>query len=155
MKERLSFNLQFILIEDQKTTLLQIARGLKKADPEYRFESSEYFLHGNDLLAQVQIYHRGEDLFRSQIEWLRYRASSQDKPAKEPVLQMLENASRILFFQVLQVELSAEQALPLFSPLWDWLFTHRKGLLYVDAEGFWDAEGLLLPDDTITLRKSL
>ena len=145
----MSFNMQFVLIGDQKTTLLQIARGLKKIDPKYRFESSEYFLHGNDLLGQVHIYCSGEELFQSQIQWLVYRASSQDKPAKETVLRALGNASMVLFFQVLKMDLSWEKSLSLYLPLWNWLFTHRMGLLYVDTEGFWDSEGLLLPDEKI------
>lgn len=144
----MGFNMQFVLIGPQKTTLLQIARGLKKTDPQYRFESGEYFLHGNDLLGQVEEYRTGETLFQSQLEWLKHRAGSQDKPAKEPVLQALEQASSILFFQVLSEELSDDETLALYSPLWDWLFAHRAGLLYVDAEGFWDARGLLLPEES-------
>ena len=138
--------MQFVLSGDQKTTLLQIARGLKKNDSKYRFESGEYFLHGSDLLGKVEVYCPGEELFHSQIEWLRCRANSREESAKESVLQVLEKASGILFLQVLQESLSDEQTISLLQPLWDWLFAHRKGLLYVDAEGFWNAQGLLLPD---------
>lgn len=124
----MSFSIHIIISGEQKTTLLRIARGLKKNDPKYRFEGGEYFLHGNDLLGQVEVNHPGDESFKRQLEWLYERASSQDKLAQASVMQVLENATCLLFFQVLKENLSSEQAIKLYYPLLDWLFTYREGL---------------------------
>ena len=38
-----------------------------------------------------------------------------------------------------------DEALELLDIVWDWLFTHRSGLLQADGEGFYEGEELILP----------
>ena len=51
----MGFNMAFILVNENKTTLLQIARGLKRIDPAYVFELGEYegFYNAERLLLKI------------------------------------------------------------------------------------------------------
>ena len=68
-----------------------------------------------------------------------------DRSSKARVLGALGNARAIVAAQVLYGKGDTEATLACLDPLWTWLFQHRSGLLQADAEGYYDAEGVVLP----------
>lgn len=145
----MSFNMIFILANKKKTTLLQIARGLKQTDAKYRFESEEYFLYGSELLGQIDIWRPEEKYFQDWIQAARDRARTRiatHEAQVAEILRVFDRATGILFFNVLWEDRERVETIELYQPLWEWLFEHREGLLYVDSEGYWNVDELLLPD---------
>lgn len=141
----MGFNMVFVLVNERKTTPLQIARGLKRIDSKYRFESEEYFIYDNDLYGQIEINRPGDALFVSDIERFKQLVIMKpEEPGAIQVAKYLESATGLFFVQVIWEDRDREETLKRYYPLWDWFFAHREGVLFVDFEGFYDATGLLL-----------
>ncbi len=60
------------------------------------------------------------------------------------MLAVLDGAQAIVGMEAEWTGSDAEPVLSRLDPLWDWLFEQRQGLLQMDTEGFYDADGLVL-----------
>ena len=114
-----------------------IARGLKKIDSKYAFESGEYFIYDNELYGQVEINRAGHSFFADDINRFKhYVAEHSHQPNAEKVLSMLEAATAEFFAKVIWEDRQDTETLAIYEPLWEWFFANREGLLYVDGNGF-------------------
>lgn len=143
----MGFNMVFILVNKQDVVLSEIERGLKQIDPLYRFDNS-HFMYDDELYGLVDINRPGDGLFedtiKSDIQYVKERKSTPNAKNAKKVLGLLKKASAVFFVQVLWQGRSVEETIEKYDPLWKWFFANHEGLLYVDFEGFWDKEGLLL-----------
>lgn len=141
----MGFYMRFVLINENKTTFRQIARGLKKIDPKYRFEGEEYFIYDNELYGQVEINHADHSFFHDDISLLKEKVFSHSEHTNATrILSVLEQATAIFFVNVVWSGSNTEDTLSKFEPLWEWFFANREGILYVDENGFYDKDGILL-----------
>ena len=63
---------------------------------------------------------------------------------KQRVLAFLKQIKVRIVVQVLWGGREGEDTLEKLDPLWEWLMTNYKGLLYVDGEGFYEGKMLIL-----------
>jgi len=139
------FYMRFVLTNENKTTFRQIARGLKRIDPKYAFEGEEYFIYDNELYGQVDINRADHSFFHDDISQLKERVlSHSDYPNATRILSILEQATAIFFVNVVWSGSDTEDTLSKFEPLWEWFFANREGILFVDENGFYDNDGILL-----------
>ena len=142
----MGYNLHFILTNEKKTTLLQIARGLKKVDSKYSFADGELFVYDGIAYAQIEINRPGDGIFEDDIEclkeWLDYPESEEAKQ----VVETLNQATCIFFFRVFLSALEGEtdeERFKVFEPLWKWFYANRAGILYMENNGFYNKTGFL------------
>ncbi len=84
-------------------------------------------------------------LFDEEIEELREFLEDAEGVRKPEVMQTLNDAKVIVALQVLQQgRATDEETLERIDSLWEWLFANYKGLMQADAEGYYDAQGLVL-----------
>ena len=146
----MGYYMRFILTGEDETRLRDLEAGLKKVDGSYQitnvellpYESGE-LRHGDALLGEVEINRPADpeelDELREEVE--ESGASTEEQQA---VLSVVNQATSIIAVRVLRQGRNSEEVLEEIDPLWDWLFANRKGLLHADADGFYDASGLIL-----------
>jgi hypothetical protein len=146
----MGYYMRFILTDETETRLSTLETALKEADSRYGLanihtEPFEYaeLTYAGELYGELEINRPPDpeelDELREEVE-----ESEASRTKKQAVLTVLGQATAVVAVRVLYQGRSPEATLEKLEPLWEWLFTHRRGLLHADAEGFYDAEGLVL-----------
>src|SRR5262245_8436309 len=81
---------------------------------------------------------------RRRLERLKEFVEDVRGKRKADVLKTLEEASAIIAVQVLFQDRQTEATLQKLLPHWEWLLSHRKGLVQADDEGYFDQSGRIL-----------
>jgi hypothetical protein len=149
----MSYYMRYISTDEQEITVPMLERILKSLDPQYSIANAQEsptesgdLVYGNENYGQIEINRPGDSLFEEELEELREFLNEARGKKKEIVLQTLDNATTTVAIQVLWQERNTEQTLSKIDPLWQWLFSNRKGLLQVDGEGYYDSSGLILEE---------
>jgi hypothetical protein len=114
---------------------------MRAVDPGFALSGRGDLNRGGERLAQLEVSLPGSGLFEDEIEELREEAA--DTGGAE-VAGRLGSVTAIVAARVLWQGRSAEEALDLLGPLWDWLTASRHGLVQADGEGFYDQGELIL-----------
>jgi hypothetical protein len=147
----MGYFLRFILTDDE-IDLETVGSALTDTDPGYAITEvhHEPVEHGlltyqGDLYGQIEVS-RIEGPEDEELQELRDDVEESGSPkSKRPmVLQLLKEAKAMLVVQVLWQGREMEATLEKIDPLWEWLFTNRKGLLQADGEGYYNPSGLIL-----------
>ena len=69
---------------------------------------------------------------------------SENGAGRDHVERVLRDAQRLICARVLWGSRDTEATLSRLDVLWDWLFTHRSGLLHAEGEGFYEDDELIL-----------
>jgi hypothetical protein len=143
--------MRFIVTDEKKVSLTELESALKESNENYRIESDEgdqsygELMHGEDIYGQIEINTPDDGLFDEEIGELIEFLENAEGENKKRVLETLNNAKSIFCIQVLnQGRSSDEDTLSKIDPIWEWCFRNRKGLMQADAEGYYDASGLIL-----------
>jgi hypothetical protein len=149
----MSYYMRYISTDEQEITVPMLERILKSLDPQYSIANAQEsptesgdLVYGNENYGQIEINRPGDSLFEEELEELRGFLNEARGKKKEIVLQTLDNATTTVAIQVLWQERNTEQTLSKIDPLWQWLFSNRKGLLQVDGEGYYDSSVLILEE---------
>lgn len=148
----MGYYMRFILTDDQPISLAAIETALKQVDPAYALTDVQlepfehgHLTHDGALYGEIEIndVDPKED---EEFEEFREDIEETGKPAskRKTVLNLLQQAKRMVVIRVLWQGRETEPTLQKIDPLWEWLFTSRKGLLYAEGEGFYDSTGLVL-----------
>jgi hypothetical protein len=92
----------------------------------------------------------GDDLFEDEVAELldELNSTELDNPSDHhiqiSIQEQLKKARLLLMAQVLFGDNALEDGIRLLNPLWDHLFEHYEGILHIDYEGYYDAQGMLL-----------
>lgn len=140
----MGYYMRFITTDENETTLSTLEEALKQIDPAYSITASGELTHGDDLYGVIEINRPGDELFDEEIEELREIVEDVRGKRRADVLKTLGEATAIIAVQVLWEDRQPEATLEKLNPLWQWLFSHRTGLLQADDEGYYDARGLVL-----------
>jgi hypothetical protein len=136
------YYMRFLCEDDHPLDPDEILSGLRNADPLFRLDGG-ILARGDDLLAELEVSWRTEQLFAAEIDELREQAREQSA-AGQAVLARLESVTAILAVRVLWQERTAEQTLTQLDPMWRWLLSRHRGLIQADGEGFYDGQRLIL-----------
>ena len=142
----MGYNLHFILTNEKKTTLLQIARGLKKVNPKYSFVVGELFTYDGIAYARIEINRPGDGSFEEEIESLKEWIDYPESEGAKQVIETLNQATCIFFFRVFLSVLEGEtdeEKFKVFEPLWHWFYANRAGILHMENNGFYNKIGFL------------
>ena len=142
----MGYYLRFISTNEKKTTLLQIARGLKKFDPKYSFADGEWFVYDGVDYAHIEINRPDDEIFEDEIEFLKGRLDRPDSEGAKQVVKTLNQATCIFFFQVflgVRNDQEIDEMFKVFDPLWNWFYANREGILHMENNGFYDKSGLI------------
>jgi hypothetical protein len=147
----MGYFMRFIVTDEKKVSLTELESALKESNENYRIESDEgddtygELMSGEDIYGQIEINIPDDGLFDEEIGELIEFLEDAEGENKTIVLETLNNARSIFCIQVLnQGRSSDEDTLSKIDPIWKWFFRNRKGLMQADAEGYYDALGLIL-----------
>jgi hypothetical protein len=154
----MGYYIRFLQTDKTKTTLPLLASALKQIESTCSMTNFECWyadlMYGSDRYGEIEINTPDQDLFGKEIAELKdelhtLKADSGDVwkhwPSKWNRVQTVLNETKMLVVvRVLIGGHDSEAALQKIDPLWDWLRNHRQGLVYYDAEGYYDRSGLVL-----------
>jgi hypothetical protein len=147
MLRRVGYYMRFFVEDGQPLSLSELATGLRAADPAFRLAEDGELSHGEQLLAELEVNTRGEELFDEELEEFLELAGESETPAGRALARRLKGTSAILAVQVLWGGRSSDATLGLLAPLWDWLREHRRGLVQADGEGFYEGDALIFGEE--------
>ena len=143
--------MRFVVADDKEVSLSKINSGLKQIDAGYSIEFGDDaddagdLTFNGDIYGALEINRPGDGLFDEEIDELKEFLEDAEGERKPEVLQTLNDAKVIIALQVLQQgRATQEETFVRIDPLWEWLFANYKGLMQADAEGYYDAEELIL-----------
>jgi hypothetical protein len=138
----MGYYMRFISTDDREITLSILEQALLKVDPRYSINAVGELRHAEDLYGLIQI-----DLLDEcdeEIAELKEDVEEARGTRRAEVIKTLDEARTMVAVQVLWQGRETEPTLLKIDPLWDWLFSHRKGLQHADGEGYYDRSGLIL-----------
>ena len=149
----MGYYLRYVVAEDQPVSVGELRRAFVEAGAEYRLEASgdggraATVLHNGQPVAELEVNVPGDGLFEDERAELLEEAAEGVGRGKRRVLETLRGARGIVAAQVLFGDGEVRAALAHLDPLWAWLAAHRRGVLQVDGEGYYDGGELVLRVD--------
>lgn len=143
----MGYYMRFIMVDGPEISLPSLEQALKRIDPAYSILESGELKHGSDLYGVIEINRPGDGLFDEEIEELKEFVEDARGRRRKDVLKVLDNAKAIVAVQVLWQGRETEPTLQKIDPLWQWLFSHCKGLLQADGEGYYDDQFRLILEE--------
>ena len=140
----MSYYVRYISTDVTDTTRSTLQQALKERDSQYFIAESGELKHGEEVYGVVEINRSGDGLFEEEIEELKEFVKDVRGKRKPDVLKTLDDAKAIVAVQVLFGDRQTEATLQKVDPLWEWLISHRSGLLQADDEGYYDQTGRIL-----------
>jgi hypothetical protein len=138
----MGYYMRFISTDDREITLSILEQALQKVDSRYSISAFGQLRYADDLYGLLQI--DPVDEFDEEIAELKEDVEEVQGGRRAEVLNTLDGARTMVAVQVLRQDREMEPTLQKIDPLWDWLFSHRKGLHQADGEGYYDRSGLIL-----------
>jgi hypothetical protein len=138
--------MRFLLTDPTPFDLTTLGAALRGSDPTYdpHFESTAGTLFRSGTpIAAFEVNTPGDGLFEEELSELEEFAADGQGPGEARVADALATAQAIVAVQVLAAASAPDGSLDSLDPVWDWLFTNRRGLLQSDAEGYYDKTGLI------------
>lgn len=135
--------LRYIMTDGEPPALAEIDQGLSEINRAYsidadRVEPTFGDLYFEDrLLAEIELNVPDDDVFEDDVDDIIEELQKQDDPGREIPLQVMEKATGMV---VINLKREGYDNYALVRPMLDWLFDHRKGLLQVDLDGFYDRD---------------
>jgi len=146
----MGYYMRFVATDDGDVSLRRINSGLGRVDAAYLIEFDDdaddagSLTHNGTTYGALEINRPGDGTFDQEIEELKQFLEDSEGGRKPEVLRVLNDAKVIIALQVLQQErATGEETLARVDPLWEWLFANYQGLMQADAEGYYDASGLV------------
>jgi hypothetical protein len=143
----MSYFMRFILLESAPPTLREIQTVLQFADSSVQIveDNAEpnigdlYF--GEAVYAELEINVPGDPICDDDLADFEEELSKQDDPNAQRVLDALHDVTGLVAIRVLE---AGDDDYPRINWLVDWLFANYRGMLQVDDEGFFDANGRIV-----------
>ncbi len=146
----MGYYMRFISDDEKDITLSFIEMALREADSNYAIDrdtetdSEGDLTYGGGVYGEIEVNRPGDGLFDEEIDELKEFAENAEGEHKEKVLTHLNRSKTLVAVRVLHQGRSAEETFQKLDLLWEMLFRHRSGLMQADAEGYFDASGLIL-----------
>lgn len=145
----MGYYMRFISADERPLSLTDIGEALKTIDRRYRLRPTDLdelveVLYDGKLYAQIEINVPGDELFADDISAFVEMIGPPASQEEHLVAATLAAATQIIAVEMFWEGTNSEATFALFDPLWDWLFTNRRGLLQADTEGFYSPDGLLV-----------
>lgn len=143
LQNNVSNFLRYILTDGAPPTLAEIDQGLSMINRAYAIdadlvEPSFGDLYFEDrLLAEIELNIPDDDVFEDDVADIIEELQKQDDPNREIPLRVMGDATGMV---AINLKRDGYDNFGLVRPLLDWLFDHRKGLLQIDLDGFYDRD---------------
>ena len=144
----MTYFMRFIYKTGEPITIAEIEAALKARDDKFVIygdaadEEAGDLMYGEDLYGELELNTVREIMFQEDVQELSDQIAELHEPAAPYVRNLLADATGMVVLRVGEMgHYNAEK----LDVLWDWLFEVRGGVLQVDAEGYYDAERLILP----------
>ncbi len=153
----MAYFMRFLIPGDFAPSADDLRRALTQADPGYAllsrqpapYETLALAYQGQEY-AEIDFNRPGDDLFADEIDDLLEELdetefeTDEDTRVRDVVAERIRQTRLILSAEILFGDNALEDGIRLIDPLWDWLFEQTDGLLKIDNEGYYDADGPLL-----------
>ncbi|MDC0935462.1 hypothetical protein OAS39_04175 [Pirellulales bacterium] len=139
----MGYYMRFIVEDDTPLTLEVVDSALKTYDAQYAIRDGGLYFE-EDIYGEIEINKHGEELCNAELQELREFVEDAAVGQQDRVLENLREAKCMVVLRVLSQGRDTDSTLKVLDPLWEWLFTYRRGLLQADGEGYYDVDGLIL-----------
>jgi hypothetical protein len=142
----MGYYMRFLVTDPGPVDLADLAAALRRANPRYQFEfepGAGTLSLGGTPIARIEVNTPGDGLFEDELAGLEDQASEGTGVGEAKVADALATTQAIFAVQVLAAASGTDGSLESLDPVWEWLFSTRRGLLQADAEGYYDSEGLI------------
>ncbi len=145
----MGYFMRFLLCDPRMLDMKAIGDVLASVDPRYMMRPTDLeqlveVWYDGTLYGQIEIDTRGDEMFTDDISAFTEMLGEPSTPQEIIVADSLKAATQIIAVEMFWEGTNGEATFEKFDPLWDWLFSNRKGILQADTEGFYNAEGLLV-----------
>lgn len=150
----MGYFMRFFITEATPITMSDLVEALSAIDsaftliPDPQLADFGVMRYGDDMLAEVEINHAGEDILEEDRDELRDLLKFSKHDNRDRVLSVIDAVQSAVVLEAYWKEWDSEPVLEKTDLLFDWLFDHYAGLLHMDGEGFFDKETLILPMKT-------
>jgi hypothetical protein len=149
--------MRFLITSDFSPRVEDIQRMVAERDSAYELITRQplpyetvVLKYSGEEYAEIDFNRPGDDLFADEIDDLLEELNEtvfdtqEDARVRDVVAAQVRETRLILSAEILFGDNFLEDGIRLIDPLWDWLFEQTDGLLKIDNEGYYDADGLLL-----------
>ncbi|MBI1281643.1 MAG: hypothetical protein GC179_26190 [Anaerolineaceae bacterium] len=145
----MGYFMRFLLCDPRIMDVNAVGAVLVAIDPRYSIRPTDLdtlveVYYDDTLYGQIEVDTRGDEMFPDDINAFTEMLGQAKTTQEIIVADSLKAATQIIAVEMFWEGTNGEATFEKFDPLWDWLFTNRKGILQADTEGFYDAEGLLV-----------
>jgi hypothetical protein len=146
----MGYYMRFISDDEKDITLSFIETALREIDSNYAIDrdtetdSEGDLMYDGGVYGEIEVNRPGDGLFDEEIGELKECAENAEGEHKEKVLTLLNRSRTLVAVRVLHQGRSDEETFQKLDLLWEMLFRHRSGLMQADADGYYDASGLIL-----------
>jgi hypothetical protein len=144
------YYLRYIIAEGPPPTLTDLRDGLRPLGPDYSFElqgQAGIFVYQGTPIAQLEISTPGDEVFEEERDELLDFLTAVVGDRRPHVEVLLRGATGTIAAQILAAGDDPAMVLQWLDPVWKLMFSRHRGLLQVDGEGYYDADGLVLKVD--------
>jgi hypothetical protein len=153
----MAYFMRFLITGDYSPSVENMRQTLVSRDASYELISRQpvpyetlVLTHAGEEYAEIDFNRPGDDLFADELDDLLEELdetvfdTEEDSRVRDVVAEQVRETRLILSAEILFGDNFLEDGIRLIDPLWDWLFEQTDGLLKIDNEGYYDADGLLL-----------
>ena len=135
--------MRFFDTDPRPLHISELRAGLREIDPAFDIDGG-FLLYDTAWYAEITIDPVGSDYFESEVRSILADVTEGSGAGQDRVLKVLHDAKQQICLRVLYGGRDPEATLSRLDVLWDWLFTHRSGLLHAEGEGFYQDDELIL-----------
>ena len=145
----MGYYMRLIVDDARGVSFGEIETSLRQTDSDYKIDRDEeddkegVLMYGGEDFAHININKAGGGILEDDVDMLKEFVERNEGENKTRVLEVLDAADTIFFVRVLDGGRESEATLKKIDPIWKWFFNNRRGLLQADAEGYYDASGLI------------
>jgi hypothetical protein len=145
----MGYYMRYIVADERLLSLAAVGEAISAIDPRYLIRPTDLdelveVLYDGKLYGQIEMNVPRDDLFEDDITAFMEMIGTPTSQEERLVMATLTAATQIIAVEMFWEGTASEATFALFDPLWDWLFTNRRGILQADTEGFYSADGLLV-----------
>jgi hypothetical protein len=141
--------MQFYTTDIQPISLPEVAAHLGQLGPRYTLELEDthgLLQHDGVPIACLAVNVQGDDSFEEDRIQLVLCIETARDPVNPGVVDVLKRSTGVLIAHVLLAGRDPQTARRLLQLLWTLLFRRAPGLLRIEDEGYFDAQGMVLSE---------
>jgi hypothetical protein len=138
--------MRFLITDPGAVDLADLAKSLRATNRRYHCDFKARggtVTLGDDEIASIKVHRPGDGTFDEELVELEESASEGSGAGEAKVADTLATVQTIFAAELPGKSKNRDGSRDAMEPVWEWLFSNRRGLLQVDSEGYYNEAGLI------------